>query len=441
MDHKEIWHHILLFLETELSKPIIATFFGETELVSLENGLAKILCPNRLSLEHLRTRYEENLIGAIQAVSGQTCKLAFEVRPLTPNRVQELGPIFKTVDQTGLVDSYTFENFVIGLSNQLAVSVAQAVVEKPGQLHNPLFLYSGVGLGKTHLLHAVGNRIKEATPEAKVLYASAERFTSELIRAIQDRRTTASFRKRFRAMDVLLIDDIQFLAGREATQEEFFNTFNELYLAGKQIILTSDRRPAEIPRLEQRLVSRFAGGVVADIQEPDLDMRAAILRQKATAQGAHLQEDVILTLAEKIEGSIRQLEGALNQLLAVSSTQRIDPSAELARGILQNRAPAERFLSSQEIIATVGRCFHLTPEELRSSSRIQGIVLPRQIAAYLLRKIGRASLNQIGQLLGGKDHSTILHGIKKIERELPENQFLQNQVELIRGEILGKNCS
>lgn len=441
MDHKEIWHHILLFLETELSKPVIATFFGETELVSLENGWAKIRCANQLSLEQIRTRYKEKLIEAIQAVSGQTCQLAFEVRPCSPNRVQELGPIFKTIDQTGLVHSYTFENFVVGLSNQLAVSVAQAVVERPGQLHNPLFLYSGVGLGKTHLLHAMGNQIRKTTPEAKVLYTSAERFTSELIRAIQDRRTTASFRKRFRAIDVLLIDDIQFLAGREATQEEFFNTFNELYLAGKQIVLTSDRRPADIPRLEQRLVSRFAGGVVADIQEPDLDMRAEILRQKAAAQGAHLQEDVILTLAEKIEGSIRQLEGALHQLLAVSATQRLTPSTELARGILQNRAPAERFLSPREIITTVCRCFHTTLEELRSSRRTQEVVLPRQIAAYLLRKISRTSLNQIGQLLGGKDHSTILHGIKKIEKELPENQFLRNQVELIRGEILGKKCS
>lgn len=441
MNTKEIWHNLLLSLETELSKPTIATFFGETELVSLENGRARLLCPSRLSLEHLRTRYEEKIREALRTVSGQSCELTFEVKPLAPSRIQELGPIFKTADQTGLVGSYTFKNFVIGLSNQLAVSVAQAVVEKPGQLHNPLFLYSGVGLGKTHLLHAIGNQIKESAPEARVLYASAERFTSELIRAIQDRRTTASFRKRFRSIDVLLIDDIQFLAGREATQEEFFNTFNELYLSGKQIIMTSDRRPTEIQRLEQRLVSRFAGGVVADIQEPDLDMRAEILRQKAVARGVNLQEDVIFTLAEKIEGSIRQLEGTLNQLLAIASTQKISPSTELARGILQNRAPVARFVSPQEVINIVCRHFNINPEELCSAKRSQEVVLPRQIAAYLIRKINRASLNQIGQLMGGRDHSTILYGIEKIEKEIPESRFLQNQVESIRGEILGKTCS
>ncbi len=238
----------------------------------------------------------------------------------------------------------------------------------------------------------------------------------------------------------MLIDDVQFLAGREATQEEFFNTFNELYLAGKQIVLTSDRRPTEIPRLEQRLVSRFAGGVVADIQEPDLDMRAAILRQKAAARGASLEEDVILALAEKVQGSIRQLEGTLNQLLAVATTQRIAPSPEMIPGILRNTAPSGRFVSPQEIVATVCRRFNLKQEELLSACRSKEVVLPRQVAAYLLRKVGGASLNQIGQLLGGKDHSTILHGIKKIEKEIKENEFLQNQVESVRGEILGKTC-
>ncbi len=438
MNTKEIWQNLLLYLETELSKPTIATFFGETELASLENGQARILCPNRLSLEHLRTRYEEKIREALRAISGQSWQLNFEIRPLAPHRPQELGPIFKTGESTGLVNSYTFENFVVGLSNQLAVSVAEAVTERPGELHNPLFIHSGVGLGKTHLLHAIGNQIKQISPERKVLYASAERFTSELIRAIQDRRTTSSFRRRFRSLDVLLIDDIQFLAGREATQEEFFNTFNELYLAGKQIVLTSDRPPAEIQRLEQRLVSRFAGGVVADIQEPDLDMRAEILRRKAAARGTNLREETVLALAEKVAGSIRQLEGALNQLLAIAATQKIEPSPELAQGILRTQCSSNQEISPQTIISATCRRFGVTPEDLRSASRAQEIVLPRQIAAYLLRKINRSSLNQIGRLMGGRDHSTVLHGIEKIEKEIAENEILRNQVELMRGEILGK---
>jgi len=439
MYEKDIWNNVLTFLETDLSKATIATFFGGTELSSLENGKAKILCPSRLSLEHLKMRYGGMIAEALRTTSGKECEPIFELKPLAPSKVQELGPIFRNIEQTGLTSSYTFENFVIGISNQLAVSVAKAVVERPGQLHNPFFLYSGVGLGKTHLLHAIGNRIKEVNPEVRVLYSPAEHFTAELIRAIQDRRTTASFRKKFRAIDVLLIDDIQFLAGREATQEEFFNTFNELYLAGKQIILTSDRHPNEIQKLEQRLVSRFAGGMVADIQEPDVDMRAAILREKASARGAVLQEDVILTLAEKIQGSIRQLEGTLNQLLTVAATQGISPSAELARGLLRSCAPAEQVISSQDALTVVCRRFDVKREDICSAKRVQEIVVPRQVASYILRKINGASLNQIGCILGGRDHSTILHGIRKVEENLKKNPFLQNQVESICGEILGKN--
>lgn len=435
MDKKEIWKNVLSCLEAELSKPTIAAFFGHTELGSFESGVAKVLCPSHLSAEYLKTRYQKLITEVLGDLSGQSCRVSFEIKPLPPTKSQTLGPIFKTREQDGLVPSYTFENFVIGFSNQLAVSVAQVVTENPGKLHNPLFLHSSVGLGKTHLLHAIGHAIKEQDQEATVLYSPTERFTNEMVRAIQDRRSMSSFRKKFRSVDVLLVDDTQFLAGRVATQEEFFNTFNELYLAGKQIILTSDRRPSEIKQLEDRLVSRFSGGMVIDIQEPDLDMRAEILRRKAAARGANLQEETILLLAEQISGSVRQLEGVLNQLLTIAAAQNTVPSPELVNGVLASLPQPKRFISPEGILTAVCQKFNLKPEVLRSPKRTKEVVRPRQITAYLLRNLSQISLQQIGELLGGRDHSTILHSLGKIEEELTRDPFLRSQVEALRAEL------
>jgi len=440
MREKELWKNVLSSLETELSKARIATFFRGAELGSLEGGRARILCPNRLSAEHLRSRYGKQITKALSLLSGQPCRVSFEVtQVIPPKKPEELGPIFKTRREESLFSSYTFENFVVGLSNQMAERAASVVAEKPGQLHNPLFIYSKVGLGKTHLLHAIGNAIKAEDPESEVLYCPAERFTNELIRAIQDRRSTASFHRKFRSVDVLLVDDIQFLAGREATQEEFFNTFNELYLAQKQIVLTSDRNPNEIPRLEERLVSRFSGGMVTDIQGPDLDLRLEILRRKAKEGGMSFGEEVLLALAEQVSGNIRQLEGSLHQLLSLTLAKNIAPSPELVESLSQNLPRPRAFITPEEIIKIVCRRFSLEEEILCSSQRTKEITLPRQISAYLLRNLGQLSLQRIGELLGGRDHSTIRSGLKKIEKELPQNPSLRHQVEAVRGEILGEN--
>lgn len=438
MQEKELWKNTISCLETELSKATISTFFAGTELASFKGGHAKIRCPNHLSANYLKTRYADFIINTINTLSGSSCSVSFEVRKITPKKVHDLGPIFKTKEQSGLVSTYTFESFVVGLSNQLAVSVAQAVIEQPGNLHNPLFLHSGVGLGKTHLMHAIGNAIKQQNQNTRVLYSPAEQFTNELIKAIQSRRPTSSFRKRFRSVDVLLIDDIQFLAGREATQEEFFNTFNELYLSNKQVVLTSDRHPSEIQRLERRLVSRFSGGMITDIQEPDLDMRIEIIRRKAAEKGATLQEEVLLALAEQISGSIRQLEGILNQILTIASAQNVTPTTELVSGILQNIPQSKKFISPENIVSTVCEHFSTKPETVRSKKRSRDIVLPRQIIAYFLRDLTQLSLQNIGEMLGGRDHTTILHGLEKIENDLTESNFLKNQLEALRVEILGK---
>jgi len=438
-EYKEVWRNVLTFLERDLSKGVIATFFGSSELVGLEGGEARILCPNRLTQEQLKTRYSSQLAEAFRAVGAGECRLSFEIKPLNNAVPQEPGTLFHHAPPNGLAVSYSFENFVVGFSNQLAVSVAQAIAEKPGALHNPFFIYSGVGLGKTHLLHAIGNAVKDRVPEAKVIYASAERYTSEFIRSIQSQQTAAGFRRKFRSVDVLLIDDVQFLASREASQEEFFNTFNELYLAGKQIVIASDRHPAEIRDVQQRLISRFGGGMVTDIQEPDLDMRLQILRRKAALQQAQVSEEVLLALAQKIEGSIRQLEGALHQLLAIARAQQAPPTTELLDAVIKTAGPTRPFITPTEVIKSVCQAYQITSEQLCSIRRAREIVLPRQVAAYFLRYINKASLNQIGELLGGKDHTTILHGLVKIEKQLAADEILRNQVESIRGEILGRN--
>ena len=443
-EYKEIWKNVLTFLERDLSKGEIATFLGSTELINLHEGKARILCPNRLTMEKLRTRYAAHLAEAFQTVCGGEHQFSFEIKPLentipTDSRTASQPSLFHHAPPNGLAASYSFENFVVGLSNQLAVSVARAAVEQPGALHNPLFIYSGVGLGKTHLLHAVGNSVREKTPNARIIYASAERFTSEFIRSIQSQQTAATFRRKFRGVDVLLIDDVQFFASRTASQEEFFNTFNELFLAGKQVVLAADRHPAEFKNIEQRLVSRFAGGMITDIQEPDLDMRLQILRNKAAAQQAEVSEDVLLALAQQLEGSIRQLEGTLHQLLAISQAQKSPPTEELLKAVLRTAPPTSTFIAPQDIISSVCRAYQITSEQLCSANRSREVVLPRQIAAYLLRQISRASLHQIGGFLGGKDHSTILYGLGKIEKQFATDEILKNQVESIRGEILGKN--
>ncbi len=434
----KLWKNTISCLETELSKATIGAFFADTELLSLEEGKAKILCPNGISADYLRNRYKTKIQDTLTTLTGKDYTVSFEVKKVTLPQDQDLGPIFKSSQNDGLVVSYNFDSFVVGFSNQLAVSVAKAVVEQPGSLHNPLFVHSGVGLGKTHLMHAVGNAIKERNPNAKVLYSPAESFGNALIKAIQTRRPTSSFRKKYRMVDVLLIDDIQFFAGHQSTQEEFFNTFNELHLANKQIVLASDRHPSEIKKLEQRLVSRFSGGMVADMQEPDLDMKIEILRRKAREKGATLKDEVLLQVAEQITGNIRQLEGVLNQILAISASQNLDPTEELVAGVIKNTPCPQKFISTEDIVQSVCDHFGIDLEIMRSKKRSQNIVLTRQVTAYLLRNLSQMSFKDIGEVLGGRDHTTVIHGVEKIEKNLKESPLLKNQINHLRVDILGK---
>jgi len=439
METSQLWKNAISYLETDLSRGVLNTFFANTKLVSLDNGKAQIVCPSKITADYLRRRYLPQVSQALKSLTEQDWNVEFQVsQENTPLREAELGPLFTPTALDGLVSRYTFSNFVVGLPNQLASQIASSLVEGTGSSVSPLFIHSGVGLGKTHLIHAIGNAVKERDPQAKILYVGAEQFTNEFIKSVQNSRSAAVFRKRFRAVDLLLVDDVQFFAKREGTQEEFFNTFNELYLAGKPVVLTSDQHPEEIKKLDSRLISRFCGGVVVDIQEPDVDMRFEILKRKVEEREVRIAEETLLELAQEISGSIRHLEGALNQLLAIATTKRIAPTKDLAQAILKSRPRPQKFLKPQDVVAITSAKYGVTVEEVKSAKRVKELVLPRQVAAYLLKNLAQLSLNQIGEILGGRDHTTILHSIKKIENEQKENQILQEQIRTLRGEILGK---
>ncbi len=340
------------------------------------------------------------------------------------------------VPQLRLNPRYTFSTFIVGSGNQLAHAASQAVAEAPGQAYNPLFLYGGVGLGKTHLLHAVGHTA--IAHDLVVLYVSSETFTNEIINAIRY-RTTEEFRAKYRSVDVLLVDDIQFIAGKESTEEEFFHTFNTLYENSKQIVICSDRPPKAIVSLEERLRSRFEWGLIADIQPPDLETRVAILRAKADMMGRHVPDDVINYLASRVQSNIRELEGSFNRLFAFAQLQGLPLSIDTAKAALASLATdgRPRRVSVGEVLETVAEYYRVTADDLCGKQRDKHIVVPRQVAMYLMRQETEASLMEIGQALGGRDHSTVLHGCEKIGREVNENTALRKEVLAIRQQLLG----
>jgi chromosomal replication initiator protein len=328
---------------------------------------------------------------------------------------------------------YAFSNFIVGSANRLAHAAALSVAERPGHAYNPLFLYGGVGLGKTHLMHAIGNAVSVKFPRKRILYATSEKFTNDFINSIREQRME-DFRNRYRRIDVLLIDDIQFIAERERTQEEFFHTFNTIHEAGKQIVLSSDRPPKAITTLEERLRSRFEWGLIADLTPPDLETRIAILRSKAEDQLNLIPAEVIEFIARKVVSNVRELEGALNRVVAYASMSGMPINNELASAVLSNVMynPKKRSITPQRIVRAVADYYGVNLDQLRSSKRDKAIVVPRQIAMYLIREETDISLLRIGAELGGRDHSTVLHAYDKIARELAENDEMRREVSAVR---------
>ena len=388
-----------------------------------------------------RSAWIHGTLGALRAMSrlGGWPKMTIPPPSLVCGGVTSGDPGYAqpfSIPAPRLNARYTFSTFIVGAGNQLAHAASVAVAEAPGHAYNPLFLYGGVGLGKTHLLHAIGHNALENG--LVVLYVSSETFTNEMINAIRY-RTNEEFRAKYRSADVLLVDDIQFIAGKDSTEEEFFHTFNSLYESNKQIVMCSDRPPKAIVSLEERLRSRFEWGLIADIQPPDLETRVAILRAKADLSQRMVPDDVIQYLASRVQSNIRELEGSLNRLLAFSQLQRMPLTIDTAKAALANIATdaRQRRVSIDDVLNAVSEYYRISLDDLRGKQRDKHIVVPRQVAMYLMRQETEASLMEIGQALGGRDHSTVLHGCDKISREVNENTALRKEVLAIRQQISG----
>ncbi len=434
MHAPQVWQSVLGQLEMEMPRASFDTWVRDTQVVSYQNGKLTIGVRNAFARDWLVSRLLEKITTLLSGMLEGPISVEFVVLgaeplhtvedPIQPEPAPQTVPVNRP-RPTNLNARYTFENFVVGSNNRLAHAAALAVAENPARAYNPLFLYGGVGLGKTHLLHAIGNAC--SARGLNVLYVSSEEFTNDLINAIRT-HTTPAFREKYRSADVLLIDDIQFIAGKESTQEEFFHTFNTLHGQDKQIIVSSDRPPKSLVTLEERLRSRFEWGLTADIQPPDLETRLAILRAKAERAGRAVPEEIIETIARRVQSNIRELEGALNRVVAFAELSGVALNEHLADVALSDLLPQRREISPAAVVEQVALAFDLSVEKLLSRDRSREVALPRQIAMYLLRQEINASLPQIGDALGGRDHTTVMYAIEKISDMLERDDRLRRRV-------------
>ena len=485
MDAKQVWRAALGELQVTLSPANFETWLRDTALVEVDDTRFRILVPNGFAKDWLETRYRSLISQTLGRIVGYGVQVDFVVGPsetdgnggaeadeagdgngpggdrvpvavgpggspgagLLPRAAVETaraavptmqvrvdaGRVGGEGGATNINPRYTFANFIVGSANRLAHAASLSVAERPGHAYNPLFLYGGVGLGKTHLMHAIGNQVMAKFPRKRVVYATSEKFTNEFITSIQQGKID-EFRARYRRIDLLLIDDIQFIADKERTQEEFFHTFNAIHEDGKQIVLSSDRPPKAILTLEERLRSRFEWGLIADLTAPDLETRIAILRAKAEEQGTPITSDVIEFIARKVVSNIRELEGALNRIVAYASMGAMPISIELAQAVLSNVLynPKKRQITPERIAKAVSEYYGVGLDALKGQKRDKAIVVPRQIAMFLMREETDVSLLRIGAELGGRDHSTVLHACDKITRESAGNDELRREIAAVR---------
>lgn len=441
MRPEQVWQAALGELQLQLTKATYDTWLRDSSLLSHEDGVFVIGVENAYARDWLENRLLSTIKRTLTGIAGRAAEVRFVVwaepaetaavsEPFEPAPMADRADAASnSISQLKLNPKYTFEGFVVGPSNRLAHAAALAAAENPARAYNPLFLYGGVGLGKTHLLQAVGNTcvIKGLT----VLYASAEQFTNDLINSIRS-HTTESFREKYRAIDVLLIDDIQFIAGKEATQEEFFHTFNALHGQSKQIVISSDRSPKALVTLEERLRSRFEWGLIADVQPPDFETRAAILRSKAEAMRRPVPPEVIDLIARRVQSNIRELEGALNRVCAYADVLGQPLNVETAAQAISDLLPRRHTLNASYILDTVALFYAVKVEDLVGRDRTKEITLPRQMAMYLVREETDASLPEIGQLLGGRDHTTVMHGCDKISNLIETDDSFRRKFLSIR---------
>jgi chromosomal replication initiator protein len=434
---KTTWENILVYIKERINPQSFATWFGKSRGVELRDDVLLVEMPTNFHLDWIAEHYYRLLEDAANAVNGNKLRLTFKNAQQQGNRpVAKKKRFILSHDSTKLQDRYTFENFIVGKNNEFAHAAALAVSEAPGEAYNPLFLYGGVGLGKTHLMQAIGNFIHKQYKNLNIYYTQAENIMNELIDAIQKNQQMA-FKKKYRTKDILLIDDIQFIYGKERLQDEIFHTFDYLYTQGKQIVLTSDRPPKELSTLEERLTSRFQGGLVVDLQPPDLETRIAILQKKADMENVKLPTNVAYFIASRVKSNIRELEGCLIRLLALASLSGQELTEELSEQVLKDLLGTNTKISKEGILQKVGGEFGFSDDELRGKKRTQKLALSRQVAMYLIRNLLSLSLAEIGEFFGGKDHSTVIHAIEKVDNLKKSDLELSQKIERITNRING----
>lgn len=441
MYDEKTWQKVLDLIRDQISSGNFRTWFSNTSLKDFNETTVTIAVPSAFIKGQLISRYEGLIIAAIKEIIGSELTVIYEIDPSLSTKKATSDPTQTTEDlfldavplpahQTQIIlnPRYTLENFVVGGTNNLAYAAAQAVVQNPGTSYNPLFVYGPSGVGKTHLMQGIGNAILKKNPHAKLVYASSERFTTDFVDSLQSRRS-GDFRHKYRNCDVLLIDDIQFISGKDSTQEEFFHTFNELYSKNAQIVLTSDRPPQEMQKLESRLMSRFQGGLTVDIQLPDYETRMAILQAKLVERGESVAEDVLQYIAENVVSNSRELEGKLIQIIQMSKLMGVSPDFAIVQKVIGSTpAPVQKQLNYQKVIQGVHSYFNVNEQDLMGPRRQKELVLPRQIAMYIMYEECHMPMEKIGQILGNRDHTTVLHGIEKIKESLTRDREIQRVI-------------
>ncbi len=459
MSNHEIWQAVLAELELSISKPNFVTWFKNTDILSYQDNYVVLCVPNDFYRAWIEKNYHQTIVKSLERVTEKPVKKLeykiFNIKNIVPQtqEVKNENPIPETnlntpdfssnevkmpprVGEFGLNPKYNFETFVVGGGSELAFAAAQAVVNKPGEAYNPLFIYGGVGLGKTHLVQAIGNHLLKARPNISIMYASAEKFSNDYIASVRD-GNAKNFQNRYRNIDVLLIDDIQFISGKDKTQESFFHTFNELHQQNKQVVMTSDRPPKAIPALEDRLKSRFEWGMIVDVAPPDLETRIAILQKKCVEKNFPLNQEILQLVATTIHRNIRELEGALNKIIALHQLKNMEPTVESVKSLLANTEVRSTYksITPQQIIEAASEFFTINIADLLGQSREKKFSYPRQIIMHLMRKELNMSYPAIGNELGGRDHTTAMHADNKISNDIERDSKLKQEIELIKQKL------
>ena len=453
MTNEELWQSVLSQIQLNISPANFATWFANTKISSIENNEVIVSVPNSFSKEWLEQKYHKDILKILKSLEEEIKEIKYVVTPVNVkmSNDQKRGAVKKeeAIEQLGFSElevskdtnlnpKYTFDNFIIGPFNEIAYAASMAVVEEPGKSYNPLFVYGDVGLGKTHLIQAIGNKIKENDSTKKVKYIPAEKLISTIVNAIRN-QSVEELKKNLRDIDVLIVDDIQFIAGKDKTQEEFFHTFNSLYQKNKQIILSSDRHPNNIPAVTERLKSRFNGGMIADINTPDYETRMAILKQKIEEKNVNISTDVLEYIANNIQKNVRELESAINRIIIYKKANNKNIELEDAKKLLKNIIVSpSKVTNYKKIVESITEFYDIPSGNMFFSSRKKEFARPRQIAMYLLKKELKMSYSEIGRKFGGKDHTTVIHAFQLIEKEYEENEKIHQEVELILQRIYSK---